>query len=132
MKLAMPRQATIEALREYLQKMDELISDVEFDDDADRDEAIREHAEKLPFRYDHVLTTLDTLLSNCVDKDADTVEFAPWIDRSLKLLKEMDEYLDGHDDNYIGHRSKLHQEMKAVLALPQFDNRDIPEREVKP
>lgn len=118
LKIAMPRQEDINALRDYLNEIEELADDRDMEEE-ERDEKLLEVAKAYPYRWSHILFSLDVLLDNCVDKTQKTLEFAPWIDKQGEVLKGIDSYLDSNPLNYIGCRSKLHLDVKTALKMAE-------------
>lgn len=64
----------------------------------------------------------EVLLDNACDDNQDTLEFKPWISKSIEVLSEINEYIDVNSENYIGFDSELHKKVKQVLHLHEQPN----------
>lgn len=93
--------------------------------ESDRDENAEVDIEAMSFQiYDtllrgffRILWGYQVMFDNACDPDQDTLEFNPWISKSIEVLSEIDEYLSPNPKNYIGSGSILHTKVQAVLKL---------------
>ena len=103
MTVAKCEESELDAVREYLQSLEEVIRDNEhFDQDEEVNKEIANVARKYPNRAFIVPLNLGILLDNYQDKESDILEHPKWIialhERVEKLEKALEDIRDWNDE----------------------------------
>lgn len=120
LQVAKIEESEVNELRSFLQDVGDRVKDFEpWEDDCNEsnEEIGKLVRQTFPHRPSFIAPlNLDILLDNYQDKDSDILKHPKWIMEMFELFEEMDEYLSGHPENYIGSGSILHQKIKKYVS----------------